>query len=362
MTSRLLLARRHLRGALLLSVVAPLAAACFENDRPVDPPPEPPVAAHTFRDAPEGVRLRAIAAASGHDALLAETFVRALPRYPEGACPAVSETDDGLVYEGDCTMANGDHFAGRIAAVFALEEAEGGSTRMEFDDVALTIDDERFEFDGTITRFANGDVHVDLDADIDRLRARTLITFECNGTCLAKEGAKISVEGVGELPVEGELRLGAEPTGYVALHAGDDLLADLGSLGGRCGAYLIDDIRTGNYCAREAPLFSVPNDLDATATCADGILSITASSLYAYDTVEHARVVGSIIVDGKPQELRDQQVALERVEDIDRVHHWFGEVDVCGDDADCSCDQVIPRFHVVRALASGAEVARETLR
>jgi hypothetical protein len=358
-----LLARPRLHGALLLSVVAPLAAACIENDRPVDPPPAPPVAAHTFRDAPEGVRLRAIAAASGHDALLAEALVRQLPRFPEGGCPTVTESGDGLVYEGDCTMANGDYFAGRIRAVFGIEDADGGSTRLQFDDVELILDGERFEFDGTITRFPNADVHIELDADIDQLRAQTSITFECDGgTCLAREGATISVEGVGELPVEGELRLGAEPSGYVSLHAGDDLLADLGSLGGACGAYLIDDIRFGNYCAREAPYFSVPNDLEVTSSCADGILSINASSLYAYDTVEHARITGTIIVGGKPTELRDQVVALERVDDIEREHQWFGEVDVCGDDAECTCDQVLPRFHVVRALVLGAEVARETLR
>ena len=249
---------KHLVFLSLLS--SSLLAACGDDG---SDPGEPANTAR-FADATAEQLGRAMAAAVGGDAMIAQFIAGGYAAFPiDGSgpsCPSIARDGATTIVTGGCDLDDG----GRVEGVLRFENVppifgEGeydplAVTRIVFEDYrAIEADGSEWYFDGEILDAPSGRLSIDLTADIGTGRAHLDLELYCDDepSCAAIEDSRIEVDGLGSASVGGTWSLAEPPSGQVMLIGADELILDFDAATAECVPYTIDGEDAGELCDLE---------------------------------------------------------------------------------------------------------------
>jgi hypothetical protein len=218
-----------------------------------------------FSSADENHRGRAIMAALGFDAMIAELTVSGYAAFPEdseASCPTIAKNGDETTVTGGCTMDDGTSVEGTIVfsnvpALFGGGYDPAKPTSIRFQRYAMSSlpgpDEETYYYDGTIVREPSGKSTIDLTAIIGGIEAQTELELQCDDDlCTAAEGSWVRVRDLGTAGIEGSWSLDAQsPSGNLILEGKQMLDVDFASSTQQCLAYSIDGAEQPDLCDRE---------------------------------------------------------------------------------------------------------------
>jgi hypothetical protein len=217
--------------ALLLAMVA-----CGDNKRSSG-------ASADLASADDELLARAVAAASGTDALHAWELAQELAGGDATSCPRVEQQGDTTIVTGGCETAAGP-IGGRV--VLESDAARAAMTRISFEEFS----DATRAIDGTIERAPDGStLAADLSIVATGVLTTTSLALSCDDRdlCAVGDEAWVDVDGLGTADVLGAWR-NTPAGGWLTLVGAQTLTLDLNSIVGSCIPYTVDGDAAGQLC------------------------------------------------------------------------------------------------------------------
>jgi hypothetical protein len=251
----------RLLSSLLASSTLLTFAACGGGS---DDPSGNPEYDADFSAASENHRGRAIMAAMGFDAMIAQLTVSGYAAFPDdttASCPTITKNGDETTVTGGCTMDDGTSVEGTIVfsnvpSLFGRDHDPSKPTEMRFERFALVSppgpEADSYSYDGTIVREPSGKLTIDLTATIGGIQAQTELELQCDELCAPTEGSWVRVQDLGTAGIEGSWSLSAQvPAGNLILDGEQMLVAEIADATQQCIPYSIDGVDQPALCTGE---------------------------------------------------------------------------------------------------------------